>query len=196
MWSEDDEKLRKMETQTHVQKHLLFTSPLPPLSSSTSIDIPLEGGKEGAFSAYMSVCHDKHAVRDEGGEIKVCDTLMFTETHFLTNVTDVCGVLLFRHEKEGGERGREYIPTSISHKDIHRQEEEEDMCICTTLSSPSFVYTQTSQSLLQSLALSIRESYPMLLYGQPGSGICLFINFCFFFNISKNYIYFSIFNFI
>ena len=143
--------------------------------------------------------------REREEEEEESGTVMITELNLSRDVVvDLCGVLLFRRhhqEKEretdflGGEEREERGEGEGKKRKREGEGERRDGEVegkresLSTLESRKFVYTSTSEELMVSLALSVRQSFPVLLSGIPGSGKCLLFFYFFLFLFMLFYLF-------
>ena len=140
------------EKEMMFEKTKHFTSSSSSSSFSITADIDLSKGKDTALKQFHDLANDRTG--ENGITITQRDLLR-------TYVVDVCGVLLFRRLDEQPTTTLTTSSPSIS---------------TPTLESNSFVYTETSERLMYTLSLCVRERHPVLLTGPPGSGKCFFFS--------------------
>jgi hypothetical protein len=148
----------EIDRELEIEKVRTYGQTRPRDSADPTREIHLENGKEATRDAFYRIANDL----DSPG----CITI--TELDFLRDIViDVCGVLMFRRPK---------VTPSHSDDDTHSPSLSApslpSLRSLSVLESPAFVYTQTSESVMCSLALSVREGDAVLLHGGAGSGKC------------------------
>ena len=154
-----DRVMQDIEREGEIEIIRIYGQTRPQESCDPTKEIHLENGRDATRDAFFRIANDL----DSSGSITI------TELDLLRDVIiDVCGVLLFRRPKESSYNPSEDTPSSS----LPSSSFSPSLRTLSVLESPNFVYTTTSEGVMCSLALSVREGDAILLHGGAGAGKC------------------------